>query len=305
MSPTRRDFLAASSAAALAGLLGSPLRLAGWSLAQEPVFTPIRRNVGFYTMRGGTVGYLVDPGAVVVVDSQFPDEARALLAGLNQRSGGRPVDYLINTHHHGDHVGGNVAFRGNARNVVAHAQADELMRRPPTGQPPADQLFATATFTDEWSADVGDERVVARHFGPAHTGGDAVITFQRANVAHMGDLMFHGRHPVVDGAGGALMRNWPTVLERTVAAHDGDTVYIFGHAAAGLPVTGSGADLLRLGNYIEAVFEHVEGQVRAGRSQEEILAGRDPLPGFEDYGPFPQASARDPLTVAYEEVTGG
>lgn len=305
MSPTRRDFLAASSAAALAGLLGSPLRLAGWSLTQEPVFTPIRRNVGFYTMRGGTVGYLVDPGAVVVVDSQFPDEARALLAGLNQRSGGRPVDYLINTHHHGDHVGGNVAFRGNARNVVAHAQADELMRRPPTGQPPADQLFATATFTDEWSADVGDERVVARHFGPAHTGGDAVITFQRANVAHMGDLMFHGRHPVVDGAGGALMRNWPTVLERTVAAHDGDTVYIFGHAAAGLPVTGSGADLLRLGNYIEAVFEHVEGQVRAGRSQEEILAGRDPLPGFEDYGPFPQASARDPLTVAYEEVTGG
>ena len=305
MSPTRRDFLAASSAAALAGLLGSPLRLAGWSLAQEPVFTPIRRNVGFYTMRGGTVGYLVDPGAVVVVDSQFPDEARALLAGLNQRSGGRPVDYLINTHHHGDHVGGNVAFRGNARNVVAHARADEFMRQPPGGQPPADQLFATATFTDEWSADVGDERVVARHFGPAHTGGDAIITFQRANVAHMGDLMFHGRHPVADGAGGAVMRNWTSVLEQTVAAHDGDTVYIFGHAGAGLPVTGSSADLLRFRDYLQAVFEHVEGQVRAGRSRDEILAGRDPLRGFEDFGPFGNPSARDPLTVAYGEITGG
>lgn len=217
MSPTRRDFLAASSAAAMAGLLGGPLRLAGWSGAQEPVFTPIRRNVGFYTMRGGTVGYLVDPGAVVVVDSQFPDEARALLAGLNQRSGGRQVDHLLNTHHHGDHVGGNVAFRGSVRNVVAHARADELMRQPPGGQPPADQLFATTTFTDEWSADAGDERVTARHFGRAHTGGDAVVTFERANVAHMGDLMFHGRHPVVDGAGGALMRNWPSGGSRSAS----------------------------------------------------------------------------------------
>ena len=217
MSPTRRDFLAASSAAAMAGLLGGPLRLAGWSRAQEPVFTPIRRNVGFYTMRGGTVGYLVDPGAVVVVDSQFPDEARALLAGLNQRSGGHQVDHLLNTHHHGDHVGGNVAFRGSVRNVVAHARADELMRQPPGGQPPADQLFATTTFTDEWSADAGDERVTARHFGRAHTGGDAVVTFERANVAHMGDLMFHGRHPVVDGAGGALMRNWPSGGSRSAS----------------------------------------------------------------------------------------
>ena len=305
MSPTRRDFLAASSAAALAGLLGGPLRLAGWSLTQEPVFTPIRRNVGFYTMRGGTVGYLVDPGAVVVVDSQFPDEARALLAGLNQRSGGRPVDYLINTHHHGDHTGGNVAFRGNARNVVAHAQADELMRRPPGGEPAADQLFATATFADEWSADAGDERVTARHFGRAHTGGDAVITFEQANVVHMGDLMFHGRHPIVDRAAGGVMRNWSTVLEETVAAHDGDTVYIFGHAGAGLPVTGGPADLMRFRDYLEAVFSHVEAQVQAGRSRDEILAGRDPLRGFEAFGPFGQPSARDPLTVAYEEVTGG
>lgn len=302
MSPTRRDFLAASSAAALAGLLGGPLRLAGWSLTQEPVFTPIRRNVGFYTMRGGTVGYLVDPGAVVVVDSQFPDEARALLAGLNQRSGGRPVDHLINTHHHGDHVGGNVAFRGNARNVVAHARASELMRQ---GQPPADQLFPTATFTDEWSADAGDERMLARHFGPAHTGGDAVITFERANVAHMGDLMFHGRHPIVDGASGGVMRNWIAVLEETVEAHDGDTIYIFGHAGAGLPVTGDQADMMRFRDYLAAVLQHVQTQVQAGRSRDEILAGRDPLRGFEDFGPFGNPSARDPLTVAYEEITGG
>ncbi|MGH9257466.1 MAG: MBL fold metallo-hydrolase, partial [Vicinamibacterales bacterium] len=115
MSTTRRDFLAGSAAAALAAAVGRPHLLRGWQgQTPQPVFTSIRRNVGFFTMRGGTIGYLVNPGAVVVVDSQFPAEARACLDGLNSRSGNRPVDFLINTHHHGDHSGGNLSFRGAA-----------------------------------------------------------------------------------------------------------------------------------------------------------------------------------------------
>jgi hypothetical protein len=65
-----------------------------------PTFTPIRRNVGFYMGRGGTIGYLIDKGAVVVVDSQFPDSAKVCLDGLQERSKNHGVDLLINTHHH-------------------------------------------------------------------------------------------------------------------------------------------------------------------------------------------------------------
>jgi glyoxylase-like metal-dependent hydrolase (beta-lactamase superfamily II) len=304
MSTTRRDFLATSAAIALAAALGRPRLVGAWQgQAQQPVFTPIRRNVGFFTMRGGTIGYLVSPGAVVVVDSQFPAEATACLTGLNERSGSRPVDFLINTHHHGDHSGGNLSFRGAAKKVVAHAKADEHMRQPPGGQPPADQLYPDTTFTDTWSADVGDERVVARHHGRAHTSGDAVITFERANVAHMGDLMFNQRHPVVDRAAGATIRNWMAVLERTPRDHTNDTVYIFGHASTGLPVTGSQADLARFRDYLGAVLSFAESQVKAGRSREEILAMREPLKGFESFGRFGQAGPRDVLTCAYEEVT--
>lgn len=304
MPATRRDFLATSAGAALAAALAGPRRSwARWPQGQEPVFAPIRRNVGYFTMRGGTIGYLVDDGAVAVVDSQFPPEARACLEGLNSRSGSRPVDVLLNTHHHGDHTGGNVAFRGAVKTVVAHARAAEHMRHPPGGEPPADQLFPDTTFAERWDALVGDERIRARHYGPAHTGGDAVITFERANVAHMGDLMFHERHPVVDRGAGATMRNWITVLERAVNDHSADTVYIFGHAATGLPVTGDQADLLRFRAYLGAVMEFVESQVRAGRSRDEILAMRDPLRGFESYGPFGRANPRDPLTCAYEEIT--
>jgi cyclase len=330
MSPTRRDFLATSAAIAAGALLGRPLHALApqpaW-MAQQASFTPIRRNVGTFTMRGGTVGWLVNPrGGVAVVDTQFPAEAQALLAGLQERSGNRGVDVLLNTHHHGDHTGGNGVFRGVARHVVAHGMADQHMRRAP--QPPKQQaqqpstppqpaqqqptqppapapLYPDITFTHSWSAEVGGERIVARHHGRGHTSGDAVITFERANVVHMGDLAFHRRHPVVDRAAGASMRNWARSLEHVVNAHARETIYIFGHAGEGLPVTGSATDLLQFRDYLNAVLAFVERHVAAGRPREEILAMRAPLAGFEAWGPFGQPGARDPLTVAYEEVTTG
>ena len=304
MGTSRREFLSAAAAAALIGAIGGP-RLGRGSQQQtpQPVFTPIRRNVGFFTMRGGTIGYLVNAGAVVVVDSQFPAEGKACLDGLNARSGNKPVDFLINTHHHGDHSGGNVSFRGNAKKVVAHVKADEHMRQPPGAQPPADQLFPDTTFTESWSADAGDERVRARYFGRAHTSGDAVITFERANVVHMGDLMFNQRHPVVDRAAGATIRNWMNVLDQAARAHTADTVYIFGHANTGLPVTGDRTELARFRDYFGALLAFVESHVRAGRSRDEVLAMREPLKGFETFGRFGNPGPRDALTCAYEEVT--
>ncbi len=308
MSPTRRDFVTATAAAALGTVALRKLAFAR-PVAQgqpaQPVFTPIRRNVGYFTMRGGTIGYLINAGGVAVVDSQFPAEATACLAGLNERSGARGVDLLINTHHHGDHSGGNISFRGVAKKVVAHAKAAEHMRMPPGGQPPADQLFPDTTFAETWTADVGDERIVARHHGRAHTSGDATITFERANVVHMGDLMFNQRHPVVDRPAGAIMRGWMTVLDRTIAAHANDTTYIFGHANTGLSITGDHTDLAKFRDYLGAVLAFAEAQVKAGRSREEVLAMRDPLKGFESFGRFGQPGSRDALTVAYEEVTMG
>ena len=265
MSPTRRDFLATSAAVALGAAVGRP-RAALARASQppqapqppqpaqpaqpaQPLFTPVRRNVGTFTMRGGTIGWLVNARGVAVVDTQFPPEAQALLDGLRARSKRQGVDVVINTHHHGDHSSGNPVFRGVARHVVAHGMADLHMRRAPGAPPPAAgapaPLYPDTTFTHLWSGDVGDERIVARHHGRGHTSGDVVVTFERANVVHMGDLAFNGRHPVVDRAAGASMQNWTRALDEVVNAHARDTIYVFGHAGPGLPVTGSSADVLR------------------------------------------------------------
>src|SRR5262245_13965047 len=194
MSLTRRGFLASSAVAAIAGAIGRPHAVAAWRQAQTPtpVFTDLRRKVGFFTMQGGTIGYFADQRGSVVVDSQFPQAATAFIQGWNERTRSMAIHRLINTHHHGDHTGGNIAFKGVAQHGVAHATAAEHMKNPPGGTAPTtEQLYPDRTFTDVWREQFGDEWVRAKFYGLAHTSGDAVITFERANVAHMGDLMFY------------------------------------------------------------------------------------------------------------------
>lgn len=313
MSLSRRDFLATTAVAVGATTFGRPALATAWQQQPQqpqqqqapppvnPVFTEMRRGVGFFTGRGGTIGYLINPAGVVAVDSQFPDSAKLFIAGLNERSKNRPVDRLINTHHHGDHTGGNNEFRGLAKAVVAHQKAAELIKAAterPNAQP---NLVPDKTFTDVWREQIGDEWVRAKHYGRAHTGGDAVITFERANAAHMGDLMFNRRWPVIDRANGAHIANWVTVLEKTVADHNADTMYIFGHAGGTFPVTGTSKDLLYFRDFLTAALEHTRGAVKGGQTREVFLASKPIIKGFEDFG----AGAGAPLGALFDEIAEG
>ncbi|MFO7302567.1 MAG: MBL fold metallo-hydrolase [Acidobacteriota bacterium] len=304
---SRREFLSRSALALSAALLGRSVRLealqgGGPSAPVTPVFTPIRRNVGFFTGRGGTIGYLATNEGVAVVDSQFPDTAALCLEGLRERSGGRHVDVLINTHHHGDHTGGNIAFREATRRVVAHVTAAAHMKAPPgRPAPEGENYYPTEFFMDRWATAVADEVIRAAHYGRAHTSGDIVVLFERANVVHMGDLVFNRRHPVVDRPAGASLAGWIEVLERVTATYDADTVYIFGHAGEKHPVTGSRDDLGVMRDYLTALLEHVRAAQKAGRSREEALAVTSPLAGFPDHGPLNPTI----LGAAWDELAAG
>jgi glyoxylase-like metal-dependent hydrolase (beta-lactamase superfamily II) len=313
MTLTRRTFLATSTAAVAAGTFGR-VRLFGQQPAAPvtPVFKEIRRNVGFWTARGGTIGWLTNPAGVIAVDSQFPDTAALCLEQLLKASGKPDIVALINTHHHGDHTGGNGVFRPKTKDIVAHANVPKYMKDTwdqgmarraqspaPTTPAPAEPVVPNKTFADAWSYDHGDEKVSAKHYGPAHTGGDIVIRFEKANVAHMGDLMFNRMHPVIDRANGASVANWTVVLQKVASDLPADTIYIFGHAGTGLDVTGSRADLHHHANYLTALLEYVRVQVKAGKTREQVVASTDIIKGFEDYGPL----VARPLGAAYDEVT--
>lgn len=305
MTFTRRQFISSSTL----GLAGTTLSRLATSAAQAPAQAPpvtkfedLRRNVGVFSGRGGSIGYLLTPDGAVAVDAQFPDTAKLCVEGLQQRSP-KGIQLLINTHYHGDHTAGNTAFRPAVKSIVQQERCAQLHKDFTTkNNTAAQQAFADVTFGESWSHAIGDERVWANYYGPGHTGGDAVIFFERANVVHMGDLMFNRLHPRVDRPGGASMKNWMSILERVAKKHR-DATFIFGHAKAGMPVSGPAKELLYLRDYFSAALDHVQKGIKAGHSQEQIV-GIEALPGFTDHASSGQIlTLKGVLTVAYEELT--
>jgi len=316
----RRDFLLRSGAAVSLGLLvRSPLSAQASPAPVAPVAGPppppatafklLRRHVGFFTGRGGTMGWLVNPDAVMAVDTQFPDTAEIFLRDLPGRNG-RTLDAVINTHHHGDHTGGNGVFRPAAKNIVAHVNVPDLMRaaaargpKPPT-EAELRLLLPNLCFPEGFGQGFGDETISARYFGPAHTKGDIVTLFQQANVVHLGDLVFNRMYPVIDRPGGASIRGWVTVLEKIAAEYPKDAIYIYGHGQAKFGVTGTTADLLVFRDYLSALLAHVEAEIKAGKPKAEIQKLEN-LPGFPDFHVPPGRGNRlgSNLGTAYDELT--
>lgn len=303
MTFTRRQFLYSTSfAAAGSAILRLPV---GAQTPQAPPvtkFEDIRRNVGIFTGQGGTIGWLATPDGAIAVDAQFPATAKACVEGLQQKSP-KGIQLLINTHYHGDHTGGNIAFRPAVKSIVQQERCAKLHKEfTEKNNTVAQQAYADVTFGESWSTTIGDEKVSARYLGAGHTGGDAMIFFEKANVVHMGDLMFNRLHPRVDRPGGASIRSWITVLEKAAKAHK-DATFIFGHAKPGLPVTGGAQELLHLRDYFTAVLDHVSKGIKAGQSLDQI-AGVESLPKFEDHAANGQVlTLKGVLTAAHEELT--
>lgn len=298
----RRDFIIQSSLLTAGTAFALPRFLRGFKQAE--VFTPLRRNVGIFQGRGGTIGWLADQNAVIAVDSQFPGSANDFLNGIGEYSS-VPVDMLINTHHHGDHTGGNSTFRGVLDDIVAHEQVPVLQRRTAEAQGSADQqTYPNITFADSWQRDTGDEIIHLRHYGRAHTAGDAIVRFEKANIIHMGDLVFNRWYPFIDRDGGALISNWIEVLEKAVADGDSDTIYIFGHANASYGITGNSEDVLAARDYLSYLLEYTSTSIAAGSSKEE-MAAIEQFPQFPDHvSAGARLSLSANINAAYDELTG-
>jgi cyclase len=302
----RRTFLASTSAVVAAGTLRAwpALAQAGAPKVQTK-FTDLRRGTGFFTGRGGTIGWLVTDEGAVVVDSQFPGTAEACVEGIKSRSR-RGIHVLINTHHHGDHTAGNKIFRPAAKFIVAHANSAAWQRMAAAeAKTDADQAYPDQTFPNVWQLKIGNERVVATYYGFAHTSGDVAVAFESANVVHMGDLVFNRFHPYIDREAGASIANWITVLDRVPREHNADTTYIFGHGKDGFGVTGSRADLARFRDYLTALMDYTKKQVAAGKSREATMKATV-LPKFDDFvdPDPPNVTLATALGTAYDELNG-
>lgn len=277
----RRDFL--KQAGALGSLSLLPANSFWTAFFQSNYqFKALRNDVHIFTERGGTIACLMSKNGLAVVDTQFPDQAKNLIGELKKNTD-RKLDLLINTHHHGDHSAGNIAFNGMVEKVVAHENSFANQKRVAEQRDAmATQLLPDTTYSDKWSQKVDNEVMTLHHFGAAHTNGDSFVHFENANIVHTGDLLFNRRVPFIDKSAGADVANWMQVMEKGYNTFDDDTLFVFGHSGNGYEITGSREDLKAFQNYLAKVIDFVKAGKAAGQSK-EALAKAEQIPGATEW----------------------
>ena len=299
---TRREFMKAGIGAGALLALGAR-RAVGLPQSAESPLKTLRGNMGTFEQQGGTILWLDAGDALAVVDTQFPDSAGVFWSAIAGK-GERKIDLLMNSHHHGDHTGGMPVLKPHALRSVAQKNVPDLQRRQMKqrgieGEPvTADELFET-----EWTADLGKESVHARHYGPGHTAGDAVIHFQHADIAHMGDLVFNRMPAFIDRSAGASISGWIDRLETLHKSFSDSTMFVYGHGNPAYGISGGRADMLVMRDFLSGLLDYTRKGIAEGRSKDD-LARIEKLPGFPEHFRADWVTAI-PLNIAaaYEELT--
>lgn len=229
---------------------------------QPPQLTISQVKDGLYQIvgDGGNVAVYVTGEGVIMVDDKFEQDYDQIVAKVKSVTS-EPIKFILSTHHHADHSGGNVKFAPTVEIIsTANARANIVEKK--QANAPADMVPAQVTFTDETSVFLGGKEVRAKYFGRGHTNGDAVIYFPALKVVHTGDLMA-GNTPLIDYSGGGSLVDWTKTLDGVLKL-DFDTV-IPGHGAVS-----NKAGLQTYRANVEKLRTRAQGLVRSGKSQAEV-----------------------------------
>ncbi len=294
----RRQFLRNASLSMGALALLNQQSLAAFFQQNPWTMKMLRNDIGVFTEKGGTIAYLLSKKGIVVVDAEFPEQAGHLITELKKQSD-QPFELLINTHHHGDHTSGNIAFKDIVKDVAAHSNSLVNQKTVAIAQHKEDsQLYPNITYEDSWTRKTGKESIRTYYFGPAHTNGDSIIHFEHANIAHMGDLVFNRRWAFIDNTAGASVKNWISVLDHSLSTFNNDTIFIFGHAFDPEKITGTKEDLKAMQDYLTKMLDFVTKGIQAGKSKDEIIKSTS-IPGVTEW----KGDGIDHgLTATFEEV---
>ncbi|HEV8399164.1 MAG TPA: MBL fold metallo-hydrolase [Gemmatimonadales bacterium] len=260
----------------LAALVGVAPSLGAQNFDTVQVRT-IKAGEGVYMLQGlgGNIGVSSGPDGVILVDDQYApltEKIRAALASLNPG----PIRFILNTHWHFDHTGGNENFGKAGVVIVAHENvrrrmsAEQFMTSFPqvVAASPSGAL-PVVTFTDAVTFYYNGDSISAFHVPPAHTDGDVIVWFKHANVIHMGDTFFNGRYPLVDLASGGSSEGFITAADRVLALSDANTKIIPGHGPLGDRVA-----LQAFRTMMATVRDRIKQGIAAGRTLDQVKAGK-------------------------------
>jgi len=233
--------------------------------------TEVRESVYMLTGRGGNIGLVVTDDGAFMIDDQYAPLTDRIVAAVKTVTD-QPIKFVLNTHWHGDHTGGNENMAGEGAMIVAHNNVRKRMSSEHVSEffgrtlPPSPEAARpVVTFNDEVNFHLGDQTVHAFHTPHAHTDGDSIVHLPEANVIHSGDVIFYGLYPFVDGESGGSLKGLIAAVDRIAEHVDEETIIIPGHG----PLMGK----RQLGQYREllsTVHERLQARIAAGEDLETI-----------------------------------
>jgi len=264
-----------AGALAVAALVAAPLR-AQQDFSQVQI-EPVKVAEGIYMLKGsgGNVGLLTGPDGAFLIDDQFAPLSEKILAAVRSLTP-EPLRFVVNTHWHGDHTGGNENMGEAGAILVAHENVRRRMseehfnatfnRTTPPSPPDA---LPVVTFADAVTFHWNGQTVRVFHVAPAHTDGDSIIQFVEADVFHMGDTLFNGSYPYIDVSSGGRMGGMITATERVLKIASDKTRLIPGHGPLGTK-----ADLQAYHDVLETIRDRVATLKAQGKTKQEIVEAK-------------------------------
>lgn len=272
--PTLLALLFLARATPASAQFGDPAKV---NVKITPVANGVSMIEGANGFSGGNVGVTAGSDGLFIIDDELQPltpKLKAALATLSKK----PVKFVVNTHWHADHTGGNAAFGAAGAVIVAHDnvrkylsvdQNIEFMGNKMNIPATAPEGLPIVTFAEDVTLYVNGDQVHVVHVPPAHTDSDSIIKFTKANVIHMGDTFFPGGYPVIDVAHGGQYEGFITAADRVLPLCDDATKIIPGHG----PVVGR-AELKAWRDMLADIRDKITKLMAAHKTVEEITAAK-------------------------------
>jgi glyoxylase-like metal-dependent hydrolase (beta-lactamase superfamily II) len=218
---------------------------------------------------GGNIGVLAGPDGILMIDDQFAPLSNKIHAAIRAIDG-HPLRFLINTHIHGDHSGGNENFKNFGFTIVAHDQVRERMMQSSTNDgktvpPRPTDAWPVISFPDKMSFHLNDEDIELLHFDRGHTDGDVIVRFKKANVYHTGDAFVRYGYPYIDINSGGSVNGFIATLDKLLGLLDDQSRVIPGHGEVGTK-----ADVKTLRDQLTDLRDQIAAALKKGKKPEEI-----------------------------------
>jgi len=262
----------------------------------------VTHNISMLLGKGGNIGLFTGSDGTFLIDDQFAPLTGKILAAVKEAGGDTPR-FLMNTHYHFDHTGGNENLGKAGSLIIAHDNVRKLMSietvikafNATIPAQPKDAL-PVITFGQDLSLHFNDETIHAMHIPNAHTSGDSVIFFEGANVVHAGDIMFNGMFPFIDSDHGGSLKGMIDAVEKLLSLVDDDTRIIPGHG----PLA-SKADLKAYHGMLFTAYQRLS-QLKAEGNDLEAIVAAEPLADLEKNWASPLYSTADWIGIVYPGI---